>query len=129
MPAGAAKYIIAGVDDDLQVRESIEGLIESYGFVPRLFSSAEGFLQSPTLMEANCLITDVRMRGMDGLELQRRVRRVRPELPVIFISAHVDEEVRRRAISGGALEFMYKPFDAAVLLRVIERALNDCPDY
>jgi len=117
--------IVVGVDDDFRVRESIESLVESAGYLSRVFSSAEEFLASGVLGEAACLITDVRMPGMDGLDLQRRIRIRRPALPVIFISAHFDDEVRLRAFAGGAIDFMYKPFDAADLLRVIDRALNE----
>jgi len=87
--------------------------------------SAEEFLQSGSLHAADCMITDIRMPGMDGLELQRRVRLERPGLAVILISAHNDEEIRRRALSQGAAAFLNKPFDAAELLGTIELALND----
>ena len=123
MPEGAI-HIVAGVDDDFRVRESIESLVESAGYAVLVFSSAEEFLQSGVLAGTICLVTDVRMPGMDGIELQRRVRLERPELPVIFISAHYDEELRRRAFDGGAVAFLYKPFDATELLGAIEGALN-----
>jgi FixJ family two-component response regulator len=122
--ADVAIHIVVGVDDDFRVRESIESLVESAGFAPLVFSSAEEFLQSGKLTEATCLITDVRMPGMDGIELQRRVRLERPELPIIFITAHYGDEVRRRALGGGAIEFLYKPFDGEELLRAIDRALD-----
>jgi FixJ family two-component response regulator len=121
----AEKQIVVGVDDDFRVRESVESLVESEGYMPRVFSSAEDFLGSGVLGEATCVITDVRMPGMDGLELQRRIRVEYPTLPVIFISAHFDDEIRRRALGGGAVDFMYKPFDATDLLRAIKRALNE----
>jgi len=113
-----------GVDDDFRVREAITSLVESAGYASRVFSSAEEFLQSGTLAETSCLITDVRMSGMDGIELQRCARLVRPELPIIFISAHRDDDIRQRALDGGAVDFMFKPFDAAGLLGVIDRALK-----
>ena len=125
--ADVAIHIVVGVDDDFRVRESIESLVESAGFAPLVFSSAEEFLQSGKLAEATCLITDVRMPGMDGIELQRRVRLERPELPIIFITAHYGDEIRRRALGGGAVEFLYKPFDGEDLLRAIDRALNRSP--
>src|ERR1700683_2629746 len=121
--ADAAKQIVVGVDDDFRVRESIESLIESAGYAPLVFSSGEEFLRSGILAGATCLITDVRMPGVDGIELQRRIRLERPKLPVIFISAHFDDEIRQRALRGGAIEFMYKPFDAAHLLEAIHTAL------
>jgi FixJ family two-component response regulator len=125
----AEKQIVVGVDDDFRVRESIESLVESAGYMPRVFSSAEEFLGSGALGEATCVITDVRMPGIDGVELQRRIRLQRPNMPVIFISAHFEDEIRRRALEGGAADFMYKPFDAADLLRAIDRALNEGPNH
>src|SRR5437016_1134721 len=116
---GAPIDIVVGVDDDFRVRESIESLVESAGYSALVFSAAEAFLQSGALAGTSCLVTDVRMPGMDGIELQRRVRLERPELPVIFISAHQDEEARRRALDGGAVAFLYKPFDGAELLGAI----------
>src|SRR6204780_1710831 len=105
--ASFAIHVVVGVDDDFRVRESIESLVESAGFAPLVFSSAEEFLQSGKLANATCLITDVRMPGMDGIELQRRVRLERPGLPVIFITAHFDDDLQRRAIEGGAIAFLY----------------------
>jgi FixJ family two-component response regulator len=125
---GVAKHVVVSVDDDFRVRESIERLVDSAGYAPLVFSSAEDFLDSGTLAGATCLITDVRMPGMDGIELQRRVRLERPKLPVIFISAHSDDEIRKRALDGGAVDFMYKPFDGADLLSAIARALKKFPN-
>jgi FixJ family two-component response regulator len=122
-----AKHIVAAVDDDFRVRESIESLVESAGYAPVVFSSAEEFLRSGTLAAAACVITDVRMPGMDGIELQRRIRLDRPKLPVIFISAHYSPETRQRALDEGAVDFLYKPFDAVGLLEVIQAALTDVP--
>lgn len=121
---GCGKQIVVAVDDDFRVRESIESLVESAGYTPLVFSSAEEFLQSGIIDVTVCLITDVRMPGMDGLELQRRVRRERPTLPIIFISAHYDDDVRQRALDQGALGFLYKPFDAAELLVVMQPAMS-----
>lgn len=122
--ADIVKHIVVGVDDDFRVRESIESLVESAGYAPMLFASAEEFLQSGMLGGATCLITDVRMPGMDGIELQRRIRLHRPKLPVIFISGHNDDESRQKALDGGAVDFLYKPFDAADLLDVIQMVLE-----
>jgi FixJ family two-component response regulator len=122
--AGTEKHIVAAVDDDYRVRESIESLVASAGHTPLVFASAEDFLQSEAPELAICLITDVRMPGIDGLELQRRVRLQYPRLPVIFISAHYDNETRQRALSQGAAGFLFKPFDAADLLGAIELALG-----
>ena len=89
-----------------------------------VFSSAEEFLSSGTLATATCVITDVRMPGMDGIELQRRIRLERPTLPVILICAHYDPEVRQIAIDQGALDVLYKPFDATDLLEIIQSVLT-----
>jgi FixJ family two-component response regulator len=122
--AGSTRHIVAAVDDDFRVRESIESLVESAGHTPLVFASAEEFLQSGAPESAICLITDVRMPGIDGLELQRRVKLKYPRLPVIFMTAHYDNEIRQRALSQGAVGFLYKPFDAADLLGAIELALS-----
>ena len=125
---GVAKHLVVGVDDDFRLRESLKSLVESAGYAAAVYSSAEEFLQSGALAGATCLVTDVRMPGMDGIELQRRIRLDRPELPVIFISAHQDDEARERAMGDGAIRFLYKPFDGAELLRTIEAALKDSPE-
>jgi FixJ family two-component response regulator len=122
---GVAKHLVVVVDDDFRLRESLKSLAESAGYAAATYSSAEEFLQSGALAGAACLITDVRMPGMNGIELQRRIRLERPELPVIFISAHQDDEARERALDEGAIRFLYKPFDGAELLRTIEAALKD----
>jgi FixJ family two-component response regulator len=126
--AGFAKQFVVAVDDDFRVRESIESLVESAGYAPLMFASAEDFLDSGTLPGAMCLITDVRMPGINGIELQRRVRTKRPKLPVIFISAHNDEETRQRAFDEGAASFLYKPFDAGELLDAIRVAVINSVD-
>jgi FixJ family two-component response regulator len=125
---GVTKHLVVGVDDDFRVRESIKSLVESAGYAASVFSSAEEFLKSGTLAGTTCLVTDVRMPGMDGIELQRCIRLERPELPVIFISAHHDDEARQRALEDGAVRFLYKPFDGAEMLRVIGGALSDSPE-
>jgi FixJ family two-component response regulator len=119
-----AKSLIVGVDDDFRVRESIARLVKSAGYELKIFPSAESLLESGTLAEAACLVSDIRMPGIGGLELQLRVKTAYPKRPVILISAHVDEEVRSRALREGALEFLYKPFDGEELLRAIQRAIE-----
>ena len=114
---------VAAVDDDFRVRESMESLLESAGYAPLVFSSAEEFLGSGTLAAATCVITDVRMSGMDGIELQRRIRLERPMLPMILISGHYDAAVRQIAIEEGAVDVLYKPFDATDLLNIIQSVL------
>jgi FixJ family two-component response regulator len=122
-----AKPIVAVVDDDPRVRESLESLIESAGLSARVFAHAEDFLRGGHLAAAGCLITDVRMPGMDGVALQRHVRSLRPELPVIFITAHHDDEIERRALAEGAAYFLRKPFDAGELLQATRKALSKTP--
>jgi FixJ family two-component response regulator len=123
MVANVPIHIVVAVDDDFRVRESLESLIESAGYEPEVFPSAEEFLQSGTLPMATCVITDVRMPGIDGIELQRRIKLERPDLPVIFISAHNHAEIRQKALDDGAFDFLFKPFDAADLLEAIQAAL------
>jgi len=117
--------IVVSVDDDRRVLDSIAMLMESAGYTSQSFTSAEGFLQSPTLAVAACVIADVQMPGVDGLELQRRLRLARPELPVIFISAHGDDAARHRALRDGAAAFFDKPFDCAALLTAITTVLSE----
>ena len=119
------KRIVMGVDDDSRMREAIESLLEMAGYDARVFSRADELVRSRALATADCVITDVRMPGMDGIELQRRIKVDYPKLPVIFISAHFDDEIRRQALDGGAVDFMYKPFDGADLLCAIDRAVNN----
>ena len=120
-----AKPVIAVVDDDSRVRESLASLIESAGFTAQVFSLAHDLLKGDSLARTNCLITDFRMQGMDGLGLQRYVRLKRPELPVIFITAHHDDEIERCAFAQGAAFFIRKPFDAEELLRAVKTALSE----
>ena len=116
--------IVASVDDDRRVLHSLALLMESAGYTPQSFTSADEFLQSPALAAAACVIADVQMPGVDGLELQRRIRLARPELPVVFISAHGDDAVRDRALRDGAAAFFDKPFDGAALIIAITKALS-----
>jgi FixJ family two-component response regulator len=116
--------IVAVVDDDPRVRESLKDLLDSAGIETRSFTSAEEALQPGGLEEVRCLITDVRMPGIDGRELQRRVTATLPALPVIFVTAHHDDEVRRNALAQGAFAFLYKPVDGEELLDTIDAALR-----
>jgi FixJ family two-component response regulator len=122
--ASLEKPIVAVVDDDPRIRESLESLIASAGLTARVFSRAEDFLRGGHLAATGCLITDVCMPGMDGVALQRHIRSVRPELPVIVITAHHEDEVERRALAEGAACFLRKPFDAGELLRATRAALS-----
>ena len=116
--------LISIVDDDDSVRESLSGLIRSVGFKAVVFASAEEFLNSGQLRNTDCLILDVRMSGMNGLELQRQLGASHCEIPIIFITAHGDEEVRSRALNGGAVEYLLKPFSEEALLKAIDVALK-----
>ena len=116
--------LISVVDDDESVRESLSGLIRSVGFGAKVFASAEEFLTSNRLLDTDCLILDVRMPGMNGLELQRRLTASHMSIPVIFITAHGDEEARVRALNGGAVEYLLKPFSEEALLSAIDAALK-----
>ena len=100
-------------------------LLESAGYTPVVFSSAEEFLASGKLCAATCVITDVRMPGMNGIELQRRIKMKRPLLPVILISARHDPAIRQTAIDEGAIDVLFKPFDPTDLLTIIQSALNN----
>ena len=122
--SGYSKPVVAAVDDDGRVRASIQSVLESAGYEAVVFASAEAFLESGVLRQATCLLADVRLPGMDGLELQRRIRRARPQLPIIFITAHDDEHIRQQALQDGAVDFLVKPFDAAQLLDSIEGVAN-----
>ena len=122
--SGQSKPVVAAVDDDDRVRASIQSVLESAGYEAVVFASAEAFLESGVLRQATCLLADVRLPGMDGLELQRRIRRARPQLPIIFITAHDDEHIRQQALQDGAVDFLVKPFDAAQLLDSIEGVAN-----
>lgn len=121
----ASKPIVAVVDDDPRIRESLESLLESAGLEARLFPIAEDFLSGQLLADTDCLITDVRMPKMDGLELQRRLQSKRPELPVIFITAHHEDRIEQCAFAQGAAFFVHKPFDADELLRAVMLALSE----
>ena len=121
----SSMQIVATVDDDHRIRESLRSMLESAGYRAVTFESAEEFLRSGSLPSVTCVIADVRLPGMDGTELQRRIRRERQQLPVIIITAHDDDDVRRRALRDGAAAFLVKPFDGGDLLSHVERVTND----
>jgi len=116
---------IAIVDDDRSVQTSLQDLIESEGLSTLCFSSAEQFLDSGAQHKAACLIVDIRMPGMSGLELQTKLKAERCRIPIIFITAHGDLKMRTQAIRDGALKFLAKPFDNTVLLEAVHAALED----
>jgi FixJ family two-component response regulator len=116
--------LISVVDDDDSVRESLRGLIRSVGFAAAVFASAEEFLSSDDLRNTDCLILDVRMPGMNGLDLQRQLGATHSHIPVVFITAHGDEEARSRALKDGAVDYLLKPFSEEALLNAIDVALK-----
>jgi FixJ family two-component response regulator len=103
--------LISIVDDDDTVRAATETLVRSLGLETRTFASAESFLQSSSPLETRCLILDVQMPNMSGIELQDRLSKLGFEIPIIFITAYPDEAVRQRALQAGAVGFLLKPFE------------------
>jgi len=118
------RRLVLLVDDDSRVRESLKDLLGSAGVETLSFSSGEALLRSDVLATSSCLITDVRMPGMDGWELQALVAKTHPHVPIIFISAFQDSQAFERALVLGAFAFLYKPFDGEELLRTVEAALS-----
>ena len=115
---------MAIVDDDELMRGALQGMLREAGLPARAFASGEEFLSSGAQHLSSCLITDVRMPGMSGLELQARLNAERIRVPIIFITAHGDERVRVQALRSGAADFLAKPFDDEVLLRSVRAALE-----
>jgi FixJ family two-component response regulator len=118
------RCLIAVVDDDEAIREATESLIRSVGFRVVVYASAEDFLRSSHLPVTACLIVDVRMPGMSGLELQRQLTTANYSIPIIFITAHGDADTRARALRAGAVAFLDKPFSDEVLLGAVQGALQ-----
>ena len=116
--------LVAIVDDDESVQSALQDLIESDGLSTLCFGSAEHFLESEARHKAACLIADIRMPGMSGLELQAKLKAEGCRIPTIFITAHGDAEMRTLAMGDGAAEFLTKPFNDAVLLEVVHAALD-----
>jgi FixJ family two-component response regulator len=119
-----AKAVVFVVDDDISVRESLELLIDAAGWRAELFASAQAFLDHPPVAVPHCLVLDISLPGLNGLELQKRVLAVRPELPIIFITGHGDVPKTVQAMKAGAVEFLTKPFPDEVLLEAIRNALE-----
>ncbi|MBB5712473.1 response regulator transcription factor [Sphingomonas xinjiangensis] len=120
--------LIIIVDDDRHVRVSLENLLESVGYEAESVGSGEDLLAHARWRSADCLILDVKMRGMDGLQLLRRIRIEQDCPPIVFLTAHSDEETRRRAIEGGARAFFAKPFEEDALLEAIAGAVAEPRD-
>jgi FixJ family two-component response regulator len=121
---GQTSKIIAIIDDDESMQDSLQDLIESAGLVARCFGSAEEFLESDLHHRAACVIADIRMAKMSGLELQARLKEEECDIPIIFISAHGNARMRIQAMREGAVEFLAKPFDDQLLLKTVRAALD-----
>ena len=116
--------LISIVDDDDSVRESVRSLIRSVGFRAQTFASAEQFLRSTCLGDTDCLILDVRLPGISGLDLQRQLSLANQKIPIIFISAHGDDATRMQGLRAGAVDFLNKPFSEEALLKAFDTALK-----
>ena len=116
--------LVAIVDDDELMRSALQGLLKAVGLPARAFASAEEFLNSGQQQDTACLIADIRMPGMSGLELQARLNAEHCRIPTIFITAHGDAKMRMQALRAGAVEFLAKPFDHEALLESVRAALE-----
>jgi FixJ family two-component response regulator len=115
--------IVAVLEDDESGRLALQRLLKAEGFSVQSFTSAEEFLNSGYRYETGCLIADIRMPGMSGLDLQAKLNADHCPIPIIFVTAHGDEKMRLQAMRGGAVKFLSKPFDAAILLEGVRAAL------
>lgn len=116
--------MVAVIDDDESYRFAVQRLLKSAGFLARSFASAEDFLNSGQQQGTGCLIADIRMPGMSGLDLQSKLNFEHCPIPTIFITAHGDEKMRLQAMRGGAVKFLAKPFDGEALLEAVRVALE-----
>ena len=116
--------MVAIVDDDESIRNALLGLMKAAGFPARAFASAEEFLNLHERESTACLIADIRMPGMSGLELQAKLNSDHQRIPIIFITAHGDEKMRMQALRAGAVEFLTKPFDDEALIDSVRAALD-----
>ncbi len=123
-PSPPATPIVFVVDDDVSVRESLELLIRCAGWEPELFASAQEFLTRPPVLVPSCLVLDVSLPGLNGLDLQKRVAVERIDMPIIFITGYGDVPMTVQAMKAGAVEFLTKPFSDDVLLSAIRQALE-----
>jgi len=121
--------LVATVDDDASVRKSTTRLIRSFGYRAEAFASGEEFLSSPEASRTACLVLDVRMPDMDGLEVQRQVAARQLQIPVVFISGRASDEEERRARSAGAIDFLRKPIATATLLQVLRKVIAIGDDH
>ena len=116
--------LVSVVDDDESVRESLPGLLKEFGFAARAFSSGQAFLSSDSVDETRCLILDIAMPGMSGLDLQQELKRRGQSIPIIFITGQKDEDIRKQAAQQGAVKFLYKPFSDTALLDAVNAAFR-----
>ena len=116
--------MVAVIDDDEAFRTALQRLLKAAGFPVRSFASAEDFLKSGQQHETGCLVTDIRMPGMSGLDLQAKLSAEHCPIPTIFITAHGDEKMRLQAMRGGAVKFLGKPFDSTMLLESVRVAVD-----
>jgi len=116
--------VVSVVDDDPSLRRSVRNLLSSMGFLVETFASAEAFLESAHRGRTGCLVLDLRMEGMDGLELLRHFKVTGTPIPTVILTAHGDEELRARALQAGAVAFLAKPFHADVLLDAVKTAMG-----
>lgn len=116
--------LVSVVDDDESVRESLPDLLREFGFTARAFSSAAEFLLSDCIEETRCLILDIAMPGMNGLDLQQELRLRGQDIPIIFITAQKDETIREQAFKQGAMNLLYKPFSDAALLEALNEVVK-----
>jgi FixJ family two-component response regulator len=119
------RKMVAIVEDDESYRAAVQRLLKSAGFPVRSFACAEEFLKSGQQHETGCLIADIRMPGMSGLDLQAKLNADHCQIPTIFITAHGDEKQRLQAMRGGAVKFLVKPFDGGLLLESVRAALEE----
>jgi FixJ family two-component response regulator len=124
MTADGSAQVIAIIDDDEAMQSSLQDLIESAGLIARSFGSAEEFLEFRLHCEVLCIVTDIRMPNMSGLELQARLKAEECNIPIIFITAHADARTRLQAMREGAVEFLAKPFDHRLLLKKVRAAIG-----
>jgi FixJ family two-component response regulator len=122
--SAADRPLISIIDDDNSMREAVSSLIQSVGMRVESFASSEEFVQCDHIDEIACLILDVKMPGMSGLELQRYLTSAHRKLPIIFVTGHGDDIMRKQALNAGAVEFLYKPFSDESLLSAVNAALN-----
>ena len=118
------RQLVAVVDDDRSIQSALKDLLDSVGLLSESFGSAEEFLASEQRNQTACLVLDIRMPGMSGLELQDQLKVEGSPIPIIFITAHADTQTKTRAMKAGALEFLSKPFDDEVLLDRVRAALK-----